>query len=107
MFREFGIDLNQRMSHIRTPQAAIREFQKLKEEAKKAFKRLAFEHHPDRNGGDDKEFKRLNSLWQVLEGLNPIFQNPRPQTMIRVVVNSGWGYPSDMTTTTSTSTTNW
>ncbi len=38
------------------------------EDVKKAFRRLAFEHHPDRNKGDGAEqrFKEINEAYQVL-----------------------------------------
>jgi molecular chaperone DnaJ len=36
------------------------------EEVKKAFKKLALEHHPDRPGGDEKKFKEINEAYQVL-----------------------------------------
>lgn len=35
------------------------------DELKKAYRKLALEHHPDR-GGDDKEFKKINEAYQVL-----------------------------------------
>jgi len=37
-----------------------------KEEIKKAFRKLAHQHHPDKNKGDDKKFKELNEAYQVL-----------------------------------------
>jgi molecular chaperone DnaJ len=37
-----------------------------KEEIKKAFRKLAHEHHPDKNGGDDKKFKEANEAYTVL-----------------------------------------
>jgi molecular chaperone DnaJ len=37
-----------------------------KEEIKKAFRKLAHTHHPDKNKGDDKKFKELNEAYQVL-----------------------------------------
>lgn len=37
-----------------------------KDEIKKAFRKLAHEHHPDKNGGDDKKFKELNEAYTVL-----------------------------------------
>lgn len=36
------------------------------DEVKKAFKKLALEHHPDRPGGDEKKFKEINEAYQVL-----------------------------------------
>ncbi|MEK7094208.1 MAG: J domain-containing protein [Patescibacteria group bacterium] len=36
------------------------------EEIKKAFRRLAHEHHPDKPKGDEKKFKEINEAYQVL-----------------------------------------
>jgi molecular chaperone DnaJ len=36
------------------------------DEIKKAFRRLAHEHHPDKKGGDDQKFKDVNEAYQVL-----------------------------------------
>jgi molecular chaperone DnaJ len=36
------------------------------EEIKKAFRRLAHQHHPDKTGGDEKKFKEINEAYQVL-----------------------------------------
>ncbi len=36
------------------------------EELKKAFKKLAMEHHPDRPGGNEQKFKEINEAYQVL-----------------------------------------
>ncbi len=36
------------------------------EEIKKAFRRLAHEHHPDKHGGSDAKFKEINEAYQVL-----------------------------------------
>lgn len=36
------------------------------EEIKKAFRKLAHQHHPDKKGGDEAKFKELNEAWQVL-----------------------------------------
>ncbi len=36
------------------------------EEIKKAFRRLAHQHHPDKSGGDVEKFKEINEAYQVL-----------------------------------------
>lgn len=37
-----------------------------KDDIKKAFRKLAHEHHPDKNKGDDKKFKEINEAYTVL-----------------------------------------
>lgn len=36
------------------------------DEIKKAFRKLAHEHHPDKKGGDDKRFKEISEAYAVL-----------------------------------------
>ncbi len=36
------------------------------DEIKKAFRKLAHQHHPDKNGGDSQKFKEINEAHQVL-----------------------------------------
>lgn len=36
------------------------------EDIKKAFRKLAHEHHPDKSSGDEKKFKEINEAYQVL-----------------------------------------
>jgi DnaJ-class molecular chaperone len=37
------------------------------DDIKKAFRKLSLKHHPDKNGGSDTEFKRINEAYQNLE----------------------------------------
>ncbi len=37
------------------------------DEIKKAFRRKAVEHHPDKTGGDDSAFKEINQAYEVLK----------------------------------------
>ncbi|MEI6237196.1 MAG: DnaJ domain-containing protein, partial [Candidatus Saccharibacteria bacterium] len=37
------------------------------DEIKKAFRRLAVLHHPDKEGGDETKFKELNEAYEVLK----------------------------------------
>jgi len=37
-----------------------------KDEIKKAFRKLAQKHHPDKSGGDEKKFKEINEAYQIL-----------------------------------------
>ena len=36
------------------------------DDIKKAYKQLALQHHPDKNGGDDIKFKKINEAYQIL-----------------------------------------
>lgn len=36
------------------------------DDIKKAFRKLAHKHHPDKSGGDEKKFKEINEAYQVL-----------------------------------------
>ena len=37
-----------------------------KDEIKRAYRKLAHQHHPDKNGGDDTKFKEINEAYQIL-----------------------------------------
>src|SRR3989337_2228187 len=36
------------------------------EDVKKAYRKLAHKHHPDKSGGDEEKFKEINAAYQVL-----------------------------------------
>ncbi|MCX6813155.1 MAG: DnaJ domain-containing protein [Candidatus Azambacteria bacterium] len=36
------------------------------DEIKRAYRKLAHQYHPDKNGGDDKKFKEINGAYQIL-----------------------------------------
>jgi molecular chaperone DnaJ len=36
------------------------------EDIKKAYRKLAHQHHPDKNAGDDRKFKEINEAYQIL-----------------------------------------
>lgn len=37
-----------------------------KDEIKRAYRKLAHQHHPDKDGGDEEKFKEINAAYQVL-----------------------------------------
>lgn len=47
------------------------------DEIKKAFRKLAHEHHPDKKGGNEAKFKEINEAYQVLSDQNKRSQYDR------------------------------
>lgn len=58
----------------------------LKERARKNFKQLAFELHPDRTGNDAAKTERFKALAQVRERLDKMTLRRAPVTPLPVVV---------------------
>jgi DnaJ-class molecular chaperone len=48
------------------------------DEIKKAYRKLAMKHHPDRNGGDDTQFKKIQEAYNVLIDPNKKQQYDNP-----------------------------
>ena len=71
-----------------------------KEEAKKAFKKLAHQHHPDK-GGDIEKFKEISQAYTVLMGKSPQRPQPPPvrrQEHVVVYVHYSGGFGTGTTT---------
>jgi len=51
------------------------------EEIKKTYRKLAMQHHPDRNGGDDTKFKQIQEAYATLSDLQKRseYDNPQPK----------------------------
>lgn len=62
---------------------------------KKAYRKLAMQHHPDRNGGDDTKFKQIQEAYDTLgdPGKRQQYDNPQPQGNFHF--NFGGGHPFD------------
>lgn len=61
------------------------------EEVKKAFRRLAHEHHPDK-GGDEKKFKEINEAYQVLSNREKRAQYDRFGAIFEGAAGPGAGF---------------
>ena len=55
-------------------------------ELKSAYKKLSMQHHPDRTGGDDTQFKRINEAYETLKdpSKRQTYDNPKPQADVNM-----------------------
>ncbi len=78
----------------------------LKEDAKRNFRRRAFELHPDRNNDDEAKTARLKALAQVNDWVQSIEVREPPPVPVRVAFSVSFTHHNPFAST-STSTTGW
>ena len=78
---------------------ATKALDEAKVEAKAAWKRMAFDLHPDRNNGNDVEFKRVKDVFDALIRLNVAVERPAIQFQVVRVDVSNWNAAPTATTT--------
>jgi len=69
-------------------QEKVRRWNEMKEDIRKQWRKIAFELHPDRNGGDDKKFKDVKEVYDILQSISLMVGPPpmrRPPMQPRVV----------------------
>jgi DnaJ-class molecular chaperone len=56
------------------------------DEIKKAYRKSAMANHPDRTGGDDTQFKRINEAYETLKdpSKRQTYDNPKPQADVNM-----------------------
>jgi hypothetical protein len=106
-FELLGIDYHRLDECVRVPDARIanERLDALKRDIKAAWKRAAFELHPDRTGGDpekEAQFKRLAVFMQDVDKfrITPRSRGPEWNRVRNYPMNVRW---VDMTSTTSSS----
>jgi len=62
------------------------------EEIKKAFRKLAHQHHPDKKGGDEAKFKEINEAYQVLSNKEKRTQYDQFGTTFEDAARGGAGF---------------
>lgn len=72
-----GVSTNDFDTIRRLPHTKVQEFlQELKTKARKNYKKMAFELHPDRTQGDKAKTEQFNLLGQVLEKIEELTVHP-------------------------------
>ena len=61
------------------------------EEVKKAYRKLAHQHHPDRPGGNEQKFKEINEAYQVLSDKTKRMQYDRFGSVGEGPAAGAWG----------------
>lgn len=97
-----------RLRQCRSFQEQVAVLDDLKREAKKTYRRLAFDLHPDRTGGDEVKLERFKALSRVMEAIEqlqirppPIVTHLVPGVQIRFYTNGPVTTSNSATTTTS------
>lgn len=62
------------------------------EEVKRAFRKLAHQHHPDKKGGDEAKFKEINEAYQVLGNKGKRQQYDQYGTTFEDAARGGGGF---------------
>ena len=62
------------------------------EEIKRAFRKLAHQHHPDKKGGDEAKFKEINEAYQVLSNKEKRAQYDQFGTTFEDAARGGAGF---------------
>lgn len=104
---ELGVT-SQAIHEIRSSPLPIAErlLKELKERAHKAYRRLAFELHPDRNAGDATKTERFTFLSHVAKHIEALRVQPPPVTFVHVVFTGPVSHSSGNTTSTTINFTN-
>jgi hypothetical protein len=101
LFAPFGIDFYDEVRRAKSEQQVASILEELRARAKKRYRELMFEHHPDR-GGDEEKAKYFTELYDAISKLK--FVPPRPIPSMRVVFYSMSNPYTTTTTSTGTST---
>lgn len=108
--RELGVtpEALSRMTALPSPQDVQKALTALQAAAKKRYRELALELHPDRTQGDEAKTERFKAIvlaYKEVQSLRVVVRRPPPPPMPIQVFYGGMTYAS--TGTTSTTSTSW